>query len=211
MTTRTADELVADYLERLEDELAGVPRARRSEIVREVSGHIAAARAELATESEAELRTLLDRIGDPAEIAAEAGERPVEERPGRRWVEVIALVLLLLGGFMFLIGWVVGVVLLWVSDVWTSREKLLGTLVLPFGLVLPVGFFFLAGGEQSCGTGPVRAGSSALPETTCTGGMSTGTQVLWVIAGIALFVAPFAVVAYLGRKLGRRPLAASPA
>jgi hypothetical protein len=156
MATRNADALVADYLERLNDELADVPRARRNEIVQEVSEHIAAARAELATEDEAQIRTLLDRIGDPAEIAAEAGVLPADPRARRGWVEVTALVLLLVGGFIFFVGWLVGVVLLWVSDVWTRREKLLGTLVLPFGLVLPVGFFFLAGAEEVCRSAPVR-------------------------------------------------------
>jgi hypothetical protein len=42
-----------------------------------------------------------------------------------------ALVLLLIGPFMLMIGWIVGVLLLWTSDRWTRGEKLLGTLVWP--------------------------------------------------------------------------------
>ena len=209
-TTRTADDLVAEYLERLDDELAGVPRARRDEIVQEVSEHIDAARAELADGDEAGIRTLLDRIGDPAEIAAEAGARREEARPGRRWVEVLAIVLLLVGGFLGLVGWIVGVVMLWVSDVWTTRDKLIGTLVVPFGLATPVAFLFLAGTEQVCTSQPVPAGGGGgVAEMTCTGGMSAGAQALWVAFGIALFVAPFATAIYLGRRVGRRPSAAS--
>ena len=41
--------------------------------------------------------------------------------------------MLLLGGFVFLIGWLVGVVLLWTSKIWTLRDKLIGTLVVPGG------------------------------------------------------------------------------
>jgi hypothetical protein len=124
----------------------------------------------------------------------------------------MALVLLLVGGFVFVIGWFAGVILLWVSDAWTRREKLLGTLVLPFGLLVPLGFVFLAGAEQTCTSQPVRAGGAGgVVEMTCSGGMSTVGQALWVALGIALWVAPFAAVAYLGRKLGRRPSAASPA
>ena len=61
----SADELVADYLKRLEGELSDLPRARRREIVEEVSAHIAEARASGDVESEAEVLTLLDRIGEP--------------------------------------------------------------------------------------------------------------------------------------------------
>jgi hypothetical protein len=35
---------------------------------------------------------------------------------------------------VFLVGWLVGVVLLWSSTVWTLRDKLIGTLVIPGGL-----------------------------------------------------------------------------
>jgi uncharacterized membrane protein len=57
----TADKLVEDYLKRLNAELRGLPRARRRELVEEISAHIAEARADLETEDEAEIRTLLDR------------------------------------------------------------------------------------------------------------------------------------------------------
>jgi hypothetical protein len=207
---RTTDDLVADYVERLEDELADVPRARRNEIVEEVSEHIAAARAELDPDDEAAVRTLLDRMGDPSEIAAEAGARRETERPQRRWVEVLAIVLLLVGAFLGLVGWIVGVVLLWVSEVWTTREKVLGTLVVPFGLATPLFFLLLAGSEEVCVSEPVRAGSGGgIPQTTCTGGMSAGAQALWIAFELVLFAAPVATAIYLGRRVGRRPSAAS--
>ena len=68
----SADKLVEDYLDRLERELADFPSARRRELVQEISEHIAEARAGLESENEAEIRNLLDRMGDPADIAAEA-------------------------------------------------------------------------------------------------------------------------------------------
>jgi uncharacterized membrane protein len=71
----TADKLIDDYLKRLNRDLAGFPRARRRELVDEISEHIAEARADLETENEAAIRTLLDRLGDPEDIAAEARER----------------------------------------------------------------------------------------------------------------------------------------
>ena len=74
----SADKLVEDYLDRLERELADFPSARRRELVQEISEHIAEARAGLESENEAEIRNLLDRMGDPADIAAEARGTPVD-------------------------------------------------------------------------------------------------------------------------------------
>ncbi|TML11728.1 MAG: hypothetical protein E6G39_13085 [Actinobacteria bacterium] len=54
--------------------------------------------------------------------------------------EPIAIVLLLIGAPLFGVGWLVGVVLLWSSPVWRLGDKLLGTLVWPFGL--PMGALF---------------------------------------------------------------------
>lgn len=114
----TADKLVNDYLRRLNRELAGFPRARRRELVEEISDHIAEARAGLEKQSEAEIRSLLDRIGEPEDIAAEARER-LGARPSRSRWDVLALILLLIGGIVLpVIGWVVGVLLLWISEAW---------------------------------------------------------------------------------------------
>lgn len=133
MTSKT-DRLVDEYLQRLDAELAGLPRGRRHELVAEIAAHISEARAALPREGEAEIRTLLDQIGDPADIAAAAGEgTPVRSRRAGV-VEILALIGLLVGGFVVLVGWFVGLVLLWVSQAWTTREKLVGTLVVPGGL-----------------------------------------------------------------------------
>src|SRR5919197_3219050 len=96
--TSTADELVATYLTQLRAELGGLPRARRRELEQEIAEHIAEARAEIPSQSEAEIRALLDRLGDPADIAAEARERFGVRPRKRTWVEVVALVLLPFGG-----------------------------------------------------------------------------------------------------------------
>ena len=135
----TADRLVEDYLRRLNRELSGLSRARRRELTEQIASHIAEARAGLDYEDEAEIPNLLDRLGDPAEIAAEAQER-ADPRPSRAgWMEILALILLLVGGIVLpVVGWFVGVVLLWVSDAWSTREKLVGTFVIPGGLATPL-------------------------------------------------------------------------
>ena len=55
------------------------------------------------------------------------------------WVEVGALIMLLVGGLVLpVIGWVIGIVLLWTSNVWNVRDKVIGTIFFPGGLGLPV-------------------------------------------------------------------------
>jgi hypothetical protein len=56
---------------------------------------------------------------------------------GSEWSTIV---LLMLGAFFVGIGWVVGVVALWRSRVWSVPEKLIGTLLWPGGLV--TGLFF---------------------------------------------------------------------
>jgi hypothetical protein len=198
----TADQLVDTYLERLDAELGALPPARRREVVEEISEHIAEARSDPAAQSEAGIRNVLERLGDPADIAAEARERfGVQPRkPG--WLEIGALVLLLVGGFAFLVGWLVGVVLLWTSNVWTARDKLIGTLVVPGGLALPLGFLVVGVGSGTSCTGRIGPGGKVVAQA-CTGGHS-GSHVLGLVALVVLLLAPFATTVYLSRRMRAR-------
>jgi hypothetical protein len=144
------DRLVDDYLARLESELAGVPRARRREVLDGIETHIEESLADVAPDDEVAVRNVLERLGEPAEIAAVARER-VDVRPRATWREICALILLPFGGLVLpVVGWFAGVVLLWVSDAWTARDKLIGTLVLPGGLLVPFLLFqFVTSGSGS--------------------------------------------------------------
>ena len=53
-----------------------------------------------------------------------------------------AILWLLLGGFVFGMGWVIGLFQLWGSGAWTWFDKLIGTLLWPGGLA--TGFFLFA-------------------------------------------------------------------
>jgi hypothetical protein len=204
----TADKLVDDYLKRLSSELHGLPRARRSEVVEEISEHIAAARADLATQEEVEIRNLLERVGDPAEIAAEARARFGIQPRTAGFLEIAALVLLLVGGFL-VIGWFVGLVLLWASNVWTTRDKLIGTFVVPGGLALPLGLLVFGGTGEHC-SGELGPQGNVLSET-CSGGWSLGAQVLAAVVFGLLLLAPFATTVYLSRRMRREQPAPVPA
>jgi hypothetical protein len=88
------DRLVEDYLGAVSYACADVDPQRRDELIEELREHIAAARGALYEQTEAAVRTILDRLGEPAAIAAEArlGEPglsgpPVVAQPreARRW------------------------------------------------------------------------------------------------------------------------------
>ena len=190
----TADKLVADYLKRLNGELRGLSRVRRRELVDEISEHIAEARADLESENEAAIRTLLDRLGEPEEIAAEATERfgVVPRKAG--WKEVGALIMLPIGGVLLpVLGWFIGIVLLWISDAWSTRDKLVGTLLFPGGLLLPLALGVMAEGSSGCST-PV--GTECPPD-------SGGTGAWQVALVVMLLLVPLVTTVYLARRLGR--------
>jgi hypothetical protein len=69
-------------------------------------------------------------------------------------VETAAIALLLVGGFLWGVGWLAGAVLLCLSDAWSLRDKLVGTLVVPGGLALP---FLVATRAGLNGGGPLLA------------------------------------------------------
>src|SRR5205823_3654274 len=70
MTATHAAQLVGEYLQRLERELTDLPLDTRNEIIDEIRRHIAEESGGLSDESDAALLNLLERLGDPADIAA---------------------------------------------------------------------------------------------------------------------------------------------
>jgi hypothetical protein len=198
-----ADKLVSDYLKRLDAELRDLPRARRKELTEEISEHIAEARAELDPENEAGVRELLERLGAPEEIAAEAAGRSVEQGAPSRWKEIAAVILLPIGGVLLpVIGWFIGLVLLWVSDAWNTRDKLVGTLLFPGGLLIPLAIGVMAEESGGCGTVVTPALSPQSEGAACP--PADGTAIWEVALVVLLIVVPILTSIYLARRL-RRP------
>ena len=191
--------LVSGYLNRLDRALRDVPTARRKEIVVEIREHIdEAAGGTAENASEAEVRTILDQLGDPETIAADARDRfDIPERKGGV-LEGFALVLLLVGGLVGMgLGWIVGAVMLWVSKVWTTRDKIIGTLFVPGGLALTffMGAFAVGATAEVCERSPSGA-------EVCSGG-GAGTSFLGYLLIAFLVIAPIAAAIYLGRRAFR--------
>ena len=155
----TSQPLVDEYLRALERAARSLSRARRRDLTSEIREHLREALP--AGTSDAEVRTELDRLGGPDEIvAAEVGPAGRVVVRGRDWAAVF---LLLLGGIVLpLLGWVVGAVLLWASSMWSVRQKLAGTLLLPGGLLPAVLGLLIAPTSGSLCTGrPPRRSSGA--------------------------------------------------
>ena len=194
MSADSADRLIASYLAALDRALGTMPHARRRQIVDEISHHIAEGRAVLDHEDPAAIKALLARVGDPLAIAEEAGASAPETGPSH-WTDRLAPWLLLFGGLLYGIGWLVGVILLWASPTWRTRDKLLGTFVLPGGIALALMLLVLPASGRSC------TGSSAPGQRValhCTSGLALPLPV-GILVLIVAVVAPILTVVHLER------------
>jgi uncharacterized membrane protein len=203
--TPTTHPAVQDWLRAVDRALGDLPRARREELVDELREHVDAALAEVADPTEADVRTVLDRLGSPADIAAEAADRfGTPPRPAKRPVmEIVALVLLTAGSLVLpVIGWLIGIVLVWCSAIWETRHKVLATLLCPLGF-LPAFYvlFFATGVEKVCDgiDGGIEHCVTTHQPSLLTYVVAYGLLALSVVG-------PFVTVAVLGRRLRRRPV-----
>jgi hypothetical protein len=66
------DQIVDEYLVRLKVALEDLPPDRRLQLIVSITDHISEARSTLHANSEVAIRDILDRVGQPEDIAAEA-------------------------------------------------------------------------------------------------------------------------------------------
>jgi hypothetical protein len=137
MATMTTDRLVEDYVRRLEDAAEHLPEERRTELVLEIREHIDHALSETGAHDEVAIRNALERLGPPGEIVA-AAEPPTPAPPSQRdrstRLEYAALIALVVPVF----GWVIGLVLVVLSRLWSGREKAVGIALGMLPLLLSV-------------------------------------------------------------------------
>lgn len=101
---------IKHYLERLSSAAHDLPKARRRELLSEIEEHIRQALAQTPCANRDEMRTLLEQVGDPDEIATAAEDQPdvgargrspaiayVRRHPGRAILIVAALAAIVLG------------------------------------------------------------------------------------------------------------------
>ena len=178
-TVSEADKLVRRYLAQLDAALQGVDASRREEILAEVHEHIEEGRDGLDTDDAASVRTLLDRVGDPIAIAAEAGAPP----PGTgRW-DAWAPWLIIFGFIASGLGWIAGVLILWTSPTWSQRDKLIATFVPLAGLVAL--FFGLVAALHAAASCPGPAACTTKGVT-----LPLGAAILLIVVGLAAHLLP---------------------
>jgi hypothetical protein len=193
------DPLAVAYLDRLRNAARALDARERDDLVCEVEAHLMEAIPPGATE--AEVRTVLDRLGEPEEIVAV--ERPPVKARGA--VEWLAIILLPVGGLMIpFVGWVIAVVLLWSSRAWSSRDKVIGTFLLPGGL-LPAFMLLFLGTSTSSGSCPPRPAVAAVrgAADACTTGPSTARIVVAGAILVAAVVIPIWSAIHLARSADR--------
>ena len=183
MNAATLHPLARDYLKRLKKAAANLPRARRKELIEEIESHL-------------------------SEALPAGARQALAPRAGLN--EWLAIPFLLIGGVIIpVLGWFIGVVLLWSSRIWTVRDKLIGTLVIPAGLATTV-FLLLGVGTvsgESCSSKTVTTvGSrtvktlSANSDCVTSGG---GANYLAIALAVLLVLLPVFTSIYLGRRLTR--------
>jgi hypothetical protein len=213
MRASTLHPLAEDYLLRLRRASQHLPRDRRRELITDIERHLAEVAPSDA--SDHDVLDALERLGPPGDIVdAEqpAAQMSVDRRGTREWGAVI---LLPLGGFAFGVGWLVGLILLWSSQLWTTRDKLIGTLVIPGGLVTAFYIAVIAAGNaqtEGC-SGTAAAVNPSTGKTighatmhcTRTVGQSTGTTILQIALAVFLILGPIVSAIYLARRARTAP------
>jgi hypothetical protein len=196
MTTTTALHPAAiAYVKRLRLASRRLPKDARQDLLSDIEAHLHEALGD--NPSEAEVLMIIDRLGDPDEIVSaqlsDAGGSVASPRGSREWA---AIILLLLGGFVFAVGWVIGLVLLWSSRAWSTVDKLIGTLLLPGGLASVLVVLLVTGSKRLCTQG------AGLP-TRCTN-VPSSTPLILTIALFAITVlVPIATAVHLARRAQR--------
>jgi len=179
----TAASPTTRYLTEVRSAVADLPYAVAADIV-------AGIEEELVGLDDAQAAQRIGQLGEPAMIAASArqelGHGPIgtPRRQDAAWYTIATGFLLLVGGIAIpIIGWLIGVVLLWASQTWTLRDKLFGTLAPPLG-----GYWIVAA---------ITGGGVLLP------GVTDGTNPLFpappelvVLSWIGI-VLPFVTLVYL--------------
>ena len=213
MMTTPIDPRVEAYLRQLDFALSPLPWEQRNEIFTDISEHI---EREIATTggNPAAIEEVLRRVGDPHAIAVEAGAPPAPMPAPRagRGLEITSVILISAGSFLIpVLGWIVGVALLWASRRFSRADKLIGTLVPPFGFFAPFFLVFAVGAgssssgpcvSQVVGGTPGSNSSRSVHFTNCTA--VHASHGLPAVAGIAIVLTLFAAAIYTVIRLSRR-------
>ena len=113
--------------------------------------------------------------------------------------DCVALGLVFFGCFLFVVGWLAGLILLWTSRTWSRLQKICATLLWPLGFGLPVTYAVSApSGSATCTVGGVQNGSGI---AQCTWG--GGIDLVHVSILVVLSVVPALCLIWLSLTVFR--------
>lgn len=167
------------YLERLDRALVGLPSGTALEIRDGIA-------EELSVLDPTSVHERIVQLGDPAQIAAEAKAQSMPEsgegvaaRRSVAYVIATGAVIGFGGVVVPLIGWLVGLAMLWVSPVWHRWEKV----VAPAASVLVAGISYLtvSGIAQGQATSVAAVVSVALGTAAVLFGLANILIALWLV------------------------------
>ncbi|MCX7521644.1 DUF1700 domain-containing protein [Microbacterium sp. STN6] len=132
MKSSINDSRARRYLDELDADLLDLPVRDRREIVESVVEHIS-----IAMSSGHPVEEVLQKLGDPLTVSEEAHSRNASgwRRKSSIFYEIAVTTLLLVGGLLLGVGWIVGLVMLWASKSRTLLNKIACTLIWPGGLL----------------------------------------------------------------------------
>lgn len=170
MTQHSPRAGVEQYLTELERELAALPFTPAHELYAEIEAELMAMTDEAAAKR-------IAALGTPASIAGELAQALVDAEPAdaepaeaqqpssvlqRTPYILITSFTVAIGGFVIpIVGWIAGIVLMWISPVWSKLQKFLTTLA-PL-LAIPIVFIlrtFMS--ESGTPAGSVPGGANPL-------------------------------------------------
>ena len=221
MTAPHADQLIDGYLARLRVAATDLPSSFREELIEDMRAHIAEARAREPEETDATILNILDRLGDPEMLVAEARQRPtpVPSRQSFAWPGLYQSGILEIGALVLLpFVWVIGVILLWLSPAWKTRDKVVGSM---FSLGGYPGIFIIGGAFGHRFISVTSSGNSCTSSTDSAGNVTQActsmpaSEVIGLILSVALVVIvwllPVLTSMYLALRLRGGRGAQSPA
>lgn len=196
MTAPHADQLVDGYLARLRIAATDLPSGLRDELIEDMRAHIAEARAREPDETDATILNILDRLGDPELLVAEARQRPtpVPSRQSSPWPGLYQSGILEIGALVLLpFVWVIGVILLWVSPAWNTRDKVIGSI---FSLGGYPGIFIIGGAFGHRVISVTTGGDSCTSSTDSAGNVTQACTSMpaWEVIGLILSIALVVIV-----------------
>lgn len=178
MADLNSDPRIVSYLTALRQALDRTAPNQTEGVLAEINEHIVETVRDGQTGGhEVDIESIIRSLGPVESIANAAGSAPYHSpeptpRPrflGTRLGAIVTVLALTFGGLILpVLGWIVGLVMLWSSPGWRRRDKLIGTIVSPSVWMVTIIFGFMLWSSPSDITTVCLVGASCSPGVEAT-------------------------------------------